>query len=153
MIGYEIFMSPRTLVTGKDLILEKRMMVANMAERLVKYETIAPNSSGENLLNMYNQFQQSLTQPSGTSGVHHVYDSLITIFTPMAQQYKYAGIESVRLVMPPAPSSIYSWLDMTGTPLIPSDYPSAFANSTCPSAKPNAADIQTMIDAAATATP
>ena len=138
--GYQLWLISRTIFTGQDLIEEKRVYVTNMAERLVKLETIVPNGSDENLMAMYDTFVASFSEP----GEGHLYDTLLAIFEPMAREHGYAGIESIRLIMPPAPNSIYGWMGLNGMPLIPTDYPAVFSDSTCPSPQPSPADIEAL---------
>ncbi len=141
--GYDLWQIPRTIITGKSLIDDAHVEVANMVEKLVKYETIAPNSSDANLQAMYKDFNASFTQ----TGDKHIYDTIMAIFAPMAEKYGYAGIESVRLVMPSAPLTIYGWMDMDGQPLISQDYPTKFADSTCISSpKPSIAEAEKLLN-------
>ncbi len=136
--GYELWLIPRQIITGQSLLEEKRVEVVNMAERRVKLETIAPNGSNDILLGLYDQFKSSFTK----EGDKYIYNTLVTLLEPLARENGYAGIEAVRLIIPDAPKTIYGWMDMNGMPLIPSDYPSVFADSTCPQAQPSPADIE-----------
>lgn len=142
LTGYQILLGPGELITGVNVISENEKLVTNMAEELVNYETIVPDGSDANLMKMYSDFQSSFTTP----GDKHIYKTLLTALEPMAEKYGFAGIESIRVVMPSAPLTIYGWLDKTGTPLIPADYPSKFAGSTCPTPKPTQADINQLFD-------
>jgi len=139
--GYELWLIPRQIITGVSLVEEKRLYVLNMAQKRVKMETIAPDGSNEILLAMYDKFESSFSEP----GAGHIYDTAIAIFEPMAKENGYASIESVKVVMPEPPRSIYGWTDMSGMQLIPFSYPSLFEDSTCPQPKPSAADIDWMM--------
>jgi|GEM_PF-4638965 hypothetical protein len=139
--GYELWLIPRQIITGVSLVEEKRLYVLNMAQKRVKLETIAPDGSNEILLAMYDKFESSFSEP----GQGHIYDTAIAIFEPMAKEKGYASIESVKVVMPEPPRSIYGWTDMNGMQFIPFSYPSLFEDSTCPQPKPSAADIDWMM--------
>lgn len=125
---YKLWLIPRELITGQDLIGEKSVMVTNMAMELVNLETLVPNGSDENLKGLYREFVNSFS----TSGEGHIYDTLIAIFDPMAKEHGFAGIEKVVFKLPPQPLTIYGWQDYGDMPLVPTDYPAKFADNLCP---------------------
>lgn len=125
---YKLWLIPRELLTGQDLIGEKSVMVTNMAMELVNLETLTPHGSDVNLKGLYREFANSFS----TSGEGHIYDTLIAIFDPMAKEHGFAGIEKVVLKMPPMSTTIYGWQDYGDMPLIPTDYPAKFADNVCP---------------------
>lgn len=138
--GYELWLIPRDIITGSSLLSEKRLLVTNMANELVKFETIVPNGSDETLRGMYDVFEESFSLP----GDGHIYNTFMTIFEPLAKENGFAGLEGIRVIMPKVPSTIYAWDDLNGLPLIPESYPESFADSTCPKPLPSVEDIQTL---------
>ena len=152
----ELYYLPRALFLNDNLMEKARQNDINMADALVKLETIVPDASDVNLRQMYATFKTSFSEPSPANTAPnetHIYDTFVTIFDAVAKQYGFAGIEGVRLIMPPVPATIYDWPAMTNSMLIPREFPGYYANSTCPHQKPTQADIQKLLDEAAKNTP
>lgn len=142
MAIYRAILTLDTLLTGNDRVETFVFQAMGIVQDQVKLETIAPYASNEKLLQLYRDFVTSYTEPTGSDGVVHTYDSLVRIFTAEAQAHGFAGIESITLIMPTASADIYGWKDQAGDPLIPLDYPTRYADSKCPSATPSEADMQ-----------